>query len=98
MPIPLLLHDSWETALESMRRSNRIVFCSTAESDIYDKWLGPGAIGVVFHPEYQRGNVVRTNLAPRYDCFLYFPISSPLHPLVERFDPKDVPETCVFGF
>ena len=52
------------------------------EKDVYRKIIGHRAIGVVYHPRYERGNYVPTRLADRYDAFIYVDETKALSPLV----------------
>ncbi len=58
-----------------------------------------GAIGVVYHPQYERyGNYVPTILPRRYDAFLFLEESHALHPLhLPVRDEGEVPETYPSG-
>jgi len=40
-------------------------------ADGLNDWRGQRAIGVVYHPEYERGNYVPTELASRYDAYIH---------------------------
>jgi erythromycin esterase-like protein len=60
--------------------------------------LGHRAIGVVYHPEYERfGNYVPTELANRYDAFIFIDETTALSPLSQRFERRDIPETWPRG-
>jgi erythromycin esterase-like protein len=56
------------------------------------------AIGVVYHPEYERGNYVPSLIPSRYDAMIYIDRSRALHPLHIKADISEVPETYPFGF
>ena len=60
---------------------------------------GHRAIGVVYHPDYERGNYVPTILPRRYDAFVYLDKSNALHPLheVQPRQAREVPETYPSG-
>ena len=61
---------------------------------------GHRAIGVVYHPEYERyGNYVPTVLPRRYDAFLFLDETRALEPLhdVKVRDDGEVPETYPSG-
>jgi len=97
MPVPPALVGTWEEVIASKSPSDRIIFCG--EDAEYNTTKGHRAIGVVFHPERQRGNFVPTNLKRRYDAFIYLHESKALHPLPEKIEgPDNVPETYPFGF
>jgi erythromycin esterase-like protein len=45
--------------------------------------IGHRAIGVVYHPEYEHmGNYVPSNMAQRYDAFIFIDRTTALHPLI----------------
>jgi erythromycin esterase-like protein len=61
---------------------------------------GQRAIGVVYHPEYERfGNYVPSVLPRRYDGFIYLDRTQALHPLheVQLHEEREVPETYPSG-
>jgi erythromycin esterase-like protein len=56
------------------------------------------AIGVVYHPAYERfGNYVPTSLAHRYDAFLFIDETTALKPLILGFEHEEIPETWPHG-
>lgn len=59
---------------------------------------GHRAIGVVYHPAYERfGNYVPTSLARRYDAFIFIDQTTALVPLFGRFRREEIPETWPRG-
>jgi erythromycin esterase len=60
-------------------------------------WRGHRAIGVVYHPEYERGNYVPTVLPRCYDALLYLDQTQALHALPVRAEEEEVPETFPSG-
>jgi erythromycin esterase-like protein len=50
-------------------------------ADGLNEWRGQRAIGVVYHPEYERGNYVPTRLAERYDAYIHIDRSRAVKPL-----------------
>jgi erythromycin esterase-like protein len=52
-------------------------------------WRGQRAIGVVYHPEYERGNYVPTRLAERYDAYIHIDRTRAVKPLA--IEPEWVP-------
>jgi len=58
---------------------------------------GHRAIGVVYHPNRERGNYVPTVLPDRYDAFLYIDQSEALHPLQIEAEMHEPPETYPWG-
>jgi erythromycin esterase len=73
-----------------------------ANADLDDEFYlarGHRAIGVVYHPEYERyGNYVPTVLPHRYDALLYIDESHALRPLhLPGSFEHEVPETFPSG-
>jgi erythromycin esterase len=66
--------------------------------EYFKDFTGHRAIGVIDHPENERGNYVPTQLALRYDALLYIDSSKVLHPLHLQAQGHEVPETYPFGF
>lgn len=64
-----------------------------------DKAIDHRAIGVVYHPEAERwGNYVPSQLAQRYDAFLFVDHTSPLEALhLPEHGGRDLPETYPTG-
>ncbi len=98
MRVPPAIKGSVEEMLHSDFNENRlIIFNRDKHDERLDTYLGHRAIGVVYHPEMERGNYVSTLLPSRYDALLYFDQSRALHPLHIKPDGRDVPETYPFG-
>lgn len=85
----LLHHDSSENSLVLLR--------DEYWQEKFKDYLGHRAIGVVYHPEYERGNYVPTLLPRRYDALIYLDKSNALHPLHIKPDGDQMPETYPFG-
>ncbi|HZQ34488.1 MAG TPA: erythromycin esterase family protein [Dehalococcoidia bacterium] len=83
MAVPPARPESWEDVLHRAGSGNRLLlFGEGAETDELLAQRGQRAIGVVYHPEFERwGNYVPTVLPRRYDAFLYFEETRALHPL-----------------
>jgi len=58
---------------------------------------GHRAIGVVYHPERERGNYVPTRLTERYDAFIHVDETEALHPLHIEPGGAEMPETYPWG-
>jgi len=99
MKVPEAITNSFENKLHSLKPSNQLIIFNEhpdiAEA-LKDK-LGHRAIGVVYHPERERGNYVPSEIAERYDAFIYLDKTQALHPL--KFEPEGhlTPETFPFG-
>lgn len=69
-----------------------------AREGVLNEYKGHRAIGVVYHPQFERrGNYVPTKLASRYDALLFFDHSRALTPYRIGHDPHKIPETYPFG-
>jgi erythromycin esterase len=61
-------------------------------------FIGHRAIGVVYHPKFERrGNYVPTVPAKRYDALIFCDKTKALVPLNVRFNREKIPETYPFG-
>jgi erythromycin esterase-like protein len=82
MPVPCAMAKSWEELLHQVDPDNKLLLFSGDKPSILDKVsLGHRAIGVVYHPERERGNYVQSVLTDRYDAFIYFDETHTLSPL-----------------
>ena len=75
---------SWEDVLHQAGAEDKLLLPATGSTrcPACCEPRGHRAIGVVYHPEYERyGNYVPTVLPRRYDAFLYIDETEALHPL-----------------
>ena len=99
MEVPPAVKGSIEEILHSDSAENRMIFFKNSDRDRrFDRYLGHRAIGVVYHPEHERGNYVPTLLSSRYDALLYIDKTSALNPLHLKPDEEQMPDTYPFGF
>lgn len=96
MQVPQARPGSWESLLHQIAPANSLLLLGEARDDreiAHNR--GHRAIGVVYHPEYERfGNYVATSLPNRYDAFIFLDQTAalrPLHTVVE--DAGEPPET-----
>jgi erythromycin esterase-like protein len=52
-------------------------------------WLGHRAIGVVYHPERERGNYVPTRMGDRYDALIWLEETSAVRPVHHEGPPRE---------
>jgi erythromycin esterase-like protein len=99
MNVPRGKEGSWEQVLHEAGGENRLLLLDKlrGEEDA-EEWRGHRAIGVVYHPEYEWGNYVPSNLPRRYDAFLFIDETEALHPLHIRPEGDQPPETYPWGF
>jgi erythromycin esterase-like protein len=100
MEVPPGRPDSWEDVLHRAGAEDRLLLLDAAGTDEdFLQERGHRAIGVVYHPEYERyGNYVPTVLPRRYDAFLFLDQTQALRPLHEvKAREKEMPETYPSG-
>jgi erythromycin esterase len=101
LPVPPGRPGSWEDVLHRAGTDDRLLLLDEARAnEDFREERGHRAIGVVYHPEYERyGNYVPTVLPLRYDAFLFVNESRALRPLhdVKARTSGEVPETYPSG-
>jgi erythromycin esterase len=100
MQVPPGREGSWEDVLHQVGAEDKLlVFSETEPTRELLRTRGHRAIGVVYHPAYERfGNYVPTVLPRRYDALLFLDESEALHPLpVPAQHDAEVPETYPSG-
>ncbi len=98
MRVPPGREGSWEDVLHRAGDDKLLIFDGESMPESALGWRGHRAIGVVYHPGYERyGNYVPTVLPRRYDAFLYLDQTRALHPLHMRARKEEVPETYPSG-
>src|SRR5205085_8552802 len=101
MPVPPGRSDSWEDVFNQVGAEDRLLLLDEARTnEDFLEERGHRAIGVVYHPDYERyGNYVPTVLPLRYDAFLFLQETQALRPLheVKARDEGEVPETFPSG-
>nr|WP_238162485.1 erythromycin esterase family protein [Cohnella sp. AR92] len=87
MNVPKAIAGSWEELLHRSGTENKLLLFEEEHPALDDAIIGNRAIGVVYHPERERGNYVPTAISKRYDAFIYMDETkalSPLSPMVVR--------------
>jgi len=100
LTVPPARAGSWEDLLHQVGADDKLLlFPADRVNELLLEPRGHRAIGVVYHPQYERyGNYVPTVLPHRYDAFLYLDETEALHPLHLQPQPeKEVPETFPSG-
>jgi erythromycin esterase-like protein len=98
MLVPPAIAGSWEDVLhEAGAFDKQLLFGEAERTGPLSRRLGHRAIGVVYHPEWERGNYVPTVVPGRYDAFLYLDRTEALHPLHMQPHEEEVPETYPSG-
>ena len=81
MNVPRAAGGSWEDLLHHAGEHDKVLFLGSGHP-LFQETVGHRAIGVVYHPEFERrGNYVPTNVAERYDAFVYVEESKALDPI-----------------
>lgn len=100
MRLPPARAGSWEDILHQAGDDDKLLLMPrTGLAGSMLERRGHRAVGVVYHPEYERlGNYVPTVLPRRYDAFLYLEETHALHslPITPR-TAQEVPETYPSG-
>jgi erythromycin esterase-like protein len=82
MSVPNGIEGSWEEALHNAGASNQYLMFTEENKEFFRNVIGHRAIGVVYHPEYERhGNYVPSRLSERYDAFIHVEKTTALSPL-----------------
>lgn len=100
MPVPPGMDGSWEQVLHSTSEDNKLLITNDLKhSEEAVRRRGHRAIGVVYHPQYERyGNYVPTVLPKRYDALLYFDDTQALHPMhIQPAELREPPQTYPWG-
>jgi erythromycin esterase-like protein len=99
MRVPEAREGSIEEILHAEGAEDKILFFDPENTE--ERFLESyphRAIGVVYHPDLERhGNYVPSEMARRYDAFIYIDETQALHPLNIQADTHEVPETYPFG-
>lgn len=99
MTVPPARKTSIEYTLHEESADDKLILLDSPYwKEQFNDYFGHRAIGVVYHPEYERGNYVPTLLPSRYDALLYIDESHALHPLHLKPAGNLMPETYPFGF
>lgn len=80
MNVPPGQAGSWEALMHEAGGYDKLLFVGEVPA-FRQSALGHRAIGVVYHPAYERGNYVPTVIAKRYDAFIHVDRTEALHPL-----------------
>lgn len=88
----------FHNACETLNRKTLFMWLEPfSENSPLTKVFGHRAIGVVYNPEFERGNYVPTALSQRYDGFIFVDQTNAVIPLTQEFAHKDIPETWPRG-
>jgi erythromycin esterase-like protein len=82
IPVPPGMPGSWESLMHLAGAYDQILLLDREDPLLGHEPIGHRAIGVVYHPAYERGNYVPSVMARRYDAFVHVDVSHALRPLV----------------
>ncbi|QHW29768.1 erythromycin esterase family protein [Paenibacillus rhizovicinus] len=81
MKVPPAIPNSWEELLHRAGPEDKLILFDASTAILDEITLGHRAIGVVYHPERERGNYVPSVMSKRYDAFIYFDRTHGLSPI-----------------
>lgn len=85
MSVPKAIPHSWEAYLHEAGAYNKFIQFSDNNRSFFTKTIGHRAIGVTYNPHYEHyGNYVPSQVANRYNGFIYVDKTTALHPLQEK--------------
>lgn len=99
MPVPAARNGSVEAQLHNENKANRyLLFHEQETRELFQNAIPHRAIGVVYNPDHERiSNYVPSEMASRYDAFIYIDRTTALHPLGIQPHHTETPETYPFG-
>jgi erythromycin esterase-like protein len=99
MAVPPGQGGSWEDVLHRAAPADCLLLTDAVRGEAdFERQRGHRAIGVVYHPAFERaGNYVPTVLPRRYDALIYLDETHALRPLPVRAVPEEMPETFPSG-
>ena len=99
MDLPPAMEDSVEQILHDLSPKNKLLIFEDESvlKEMFGSTLGHRAVGVVYDPNYERGNYVPSVMSDRYDAFLFINKTKALHPLHITPDGNKIPDTYPFG-
>ncbi|MBO9598283.1 MAG: erythromycin esterase family protein [Cohnella sp.] len=86
MKVPPAVPGSWEERLHRIGDGGNLLLFVGGVQELEDAVFGHRAIGVVYHPERERGNYVPSRISKRYDAFIHIDQTKALSPIeTEQF-------------
>lgn len=81
MKVPPAIKNSWEELLHRNGDKDQLLLLDPEDPVLGEITVGHRAIGVVYHPERERGNYVPTVVSRRYNAFIHLDYTKALRPL-----------------
>lgn len=100
MIVPAAMEGSWEHLMHKTGKGDQLLLMDQLKENLQFKMPIPQrAIGVVYHPHYERiGNYVPSIMPERYDAFIHVDSSQGLHAMDLFVDKSQLPETYPWAF
>ena len=99
MTLPPAIDNSLEKILHDLSPENKLLIFDDGSvlKEVFQQTLGHRAVGVVYDPDYERGNYVPSTVSDRYDAFIFIDETKGLYPLKITPDGHKTPDTYPFG-
>lgn len=81
MRVPAAGRNSWEELLHREGAADKLLYFDKEDPVLDELIIGHRAIGVVYNPNWERGNYVPTVISKRYDAFIYLDQTTAVSPL-----------------
>lgn len=100
MHVPKAIEGSWEHLMHQTGKGDQLLLMDELQAtDLFKDPIGHRAIGVVYHPNYEKiGNYVPSVMPERYDAFIYIDTSEGVHAMDVYVDKSQLPETYPWAF
>ena len=99
MELPPAIENSVEKILHDLSPQNKLLIFEDGSvlKEVFQETLGHRAVGVVYDPDYERGNYVPSVMSDRYDAFIFLDETKALNPLHITPDGGKMPDTYPIG-
>lgn len=100
MIVPPAIDGSWENLMHKTGKGDQLLLTeSIATNKLFTEPIPHRAIGVVYHPHYEKiGNYVPSIIPERYDAFIHIDRSEGVHAMDVYLDKTQLPETYPWAF
>ena len=100
MHVPEAIVGSWEHLMHQTGKGDQLLFLDELRgNELFKTPIGHRAIGVVYHPQYERiGNYVPSVMPRRYDAFIHIDTSEGVHAMDAYVDKSQLPETYPWAY
>ena len=100
MQVPKAINKSWDYLMHQTGKGDQWLFMDDLKNnDLFKEPIGHRAIGVVYHPNFERiGNYVPSVMPERYDAFIHIDTSEAIHAMDVFVDKSQLPETYPWAY